>query len=351
MTRRTLATVAGVLTALLTVTACGAQQPGPVEVTATPGSTATRGTPPAPVVPATWPLTGVASDDVVARPALAVKVENSVQARPQTGLEFADLVWEEVVEGGITRYVAVFNSQLPETVMPIRSARSMDAAIVAPLGGILAFSGAQQGFIAEIKAAGVQTLIQDAGDAGFARDRSRRAPHNVVGTLQTFLDQADADRQSPPPAQFTYARAGQGSATTSGTAATHASVRMSGQQTTVWDWNAEKNVYERSDGTTPSVSATGARHSAANVLIIGTKMVDTGTRDPAGNPVPETELVGSGEGVLLSGGGQVPLTWSKASVGDLMVLTGADGAAVTLEPGATWIQLVPTNASGSWTIQ
>jgi hypothetical protein len=228
----------------------------------------------------------------------------------------------------------------------------MDAAIVAPLGGILAFSGAQQGFIAEIKAAGVQTVIQDAGNAGFARDRSRRAPHNVVGTPQTFLDQADADRKAPPPAQFAYAaQPGQGSATTSGAAATHVSVRMSGQQTTVWDWNTEKSVYERSDGTTPSVSSTGARHSAANVLIIGAQMVDTGTRDPAGNPVPETELVGSGEGVLVSGGGQVSLTWSKASVGDPLVLTGADGAAIKLEPGATWVQLVPTNASGSWTIQ
>lgn len=351
MTRRTLATVVGALAALLAVTACSAQEPAAVTVTASPESTASRGPAPEPVVPPAWPLTGVPSDEVAARPALAIKVENSSAARPQTGLEYADMVWEEVVEGGITRYVAVYHSQIPDVVMPIRSARPMDPAIVAPLRGILAYSGAQQQFITAINAAGIQSVIMDAGNAGFSRDRSRKAPHNVAGDLQAFLDQANADRAAPPPAQFAYAAApGQGTATTSGTPATHVTVTMSRSQITVWDWNAERNVFERSDGSTPSVSTAGARHSASNVLIIGAQMRDTGTRDPAGTAVPETILVGSGEGVLMSGGQSVPITWSKASVGDLMVLTGADGAEVKLEQGNTWVQLVPVNASGSWAI-
>ncbi|ACZ29491.1 conserved hypothetical protein [Xylanimonas cellulosilytica DSM 15894] len=353
MTRRTLATVAGALTALLAVTACSAQEPPAVTVTATPESTATRGTPPEPAPePSVWPLTGVPADEVAQRPALAVKIENSREARPQTGLEYADIVWEEVVEGGITRFVAIYHSQLPETVSPVRSARPMDPAIVAPLGGILAYSGAQPQFIDAINAAGIQSVIMDAGHPGFARDRSRRAPHNVVGTLQTFLDQAAADRAVPPPAQFVYAEdPGQGTATVSGTAAGQVAVTMSRGQRSVWDWNAERGVYELSNGATPSVSTSGARHSANNVLLIGAQMHNTPWLDPAGTPVPETVLVGSGEGLLASGGKSVPVTWSKESTAALLVITDADGAEVQLEPGTTWVHAVPVNSSGSWAIQ
>ena len=73
-----------------------------------------------PAAPA-WPLTGVPADAVADRPALAVKIENSVDARPQTGLTAADMVWEQVVEGGITRFVAVYHSDLPPEIGPVRS--------------------------------------------------------------------------------------------------------------------------------------------------------------------------------------------------------------------------------------
>ena len=141
------------------------------------------------------------------RPALAVKIENSGDARPQTGLDQADNVWEEVVEGGISRFVAVFHSQVPAEVGPIRSVRPMDPAIVAPMHGLIAFSGGQPRFVNALKAAGVQTISQDAGAAGFYRKKGvGPAPHNVYGTPQTFWDQANADHTSPPPAQFVIAK-------------------------------------------------------------------------------------------------------------------------------------------------
>ncbi len=153
-----------------------------------------------------WPLTGVAADEVADRPALAVKIENAPQARPQTGLEQADVVWEEVVEGGITRFVAVFHSQVPQSVGPVRSVRPMDPAIVAPLHGVLAYTGGQQPFIDAVGAAGVQSVVMDEGDDGFTTTRARRAPHNVYGSPETFWAQADDDRTSPPPAQLVFAR-------------------------------------------------------------------------------------------------------------------------------------------------
>lgn len=352
MTRRTLAAVSGLMTALLALTACSAEEPAAVTVTASPESTATRGAPPEPVpVPVVWPLTGVPVEQVAQRPALAVKVENAPQARPQTGLEAADIVWEQVVEGGISRFVAIYHSGLPETIEPVRSARAVDAPIVAPLGGVLAFSGAQPQFIGSIRDAGIQTVIMDAGQDGFSRDRSRRAPHNVIGRPQTFLDQAAGDRTVPPPAQYHYAEEpGQGTATTTGTPANHVDLTMSRVQRTVWDWNGERGVYERSNGTKPSVSTSGARHSATNVLVLGVQMFTSQWRDPAGNPVPETVIVGDGPGFLASGGKYVPISWHKGSVGEVMAIRGADGKDVLLEPGNTWVHAVPVNAGGSWTI-
>src|SRR5690606_41910517 len=101
-----------------------------IEVMVTPDATvapADKGAVPGPTVPATWPLTGVATDEVAERPAMSVKIENSRQARPQTGLGDAGVVFEEMAEGGITRFNAVLHSSVPATLGPIRSLRPMDA--------------------------------------------------------------------------------------------------------------------------------------------------------------------------------------------------------------------------------
>ncbi|MDR1798341.1 MAG: DUF3048 domain-containing protein, partial [Bifidobacteriaceae bacterium] len=98
------------------------------------------------VATGTWPLTGLPGE-VVERPAVAYKIENSPEARPQTGLDQADVVWETIVEGGIPRYIAVFHSKIPDVVGPVRSIRPMDGPIVCPTKGLLAFSGGKTHFI------------------------------------------------------------------------------------------------------------------------------------------------------------------------------------------------------------
>ncbi|MCF4119394.1 DUF3048 domain-containing protein [Antribacter sp. KLBMP9083] len=349
----TAARASGVALALvLGLSACAsAEPPGPAPTTTAESEvTAAKAAPPAPVVPLTWPLTGVETAEVAARPALAVKIENSTVSRPQTGLEQADMVWEEVVEGGITRFVAVYHSQAPEVVEPVRSVRPMDPAIVAPLRGLLAYSGAQQPFIDAVNAAGIQSIIMDKGHAGFSRDRRRAAPHNVIGNMAAFWGQADGNRAVPPPAQLRYAReVGKGSAATAGTPANRLDITLSRTQRTVWDWDAGSGTYLRSDGGTPAVSTAGTRLSARNVLLLSVEVVNTPFLDPSGAPVPETKLVAAGTGVLATGGKSVPVNWSKASVGDLLVVTLGDGKPALLDPGNTWIELVPAG-SGSWAI-
>ena len=341
------------LGALLALAGCSTDStaPSPTPSTLSADVAVDKAAPPAPVIPPAWPLTGIAATDVAARPALAVKVENPQEARPQAGLDQADIVWEEVVEGGITRFVAIFQSEVPGDVGPIRSVRPMDPSIVAPMHGLIAFSGRQARFVAALNEAGVQTLSNDAGSGGFRRTSNHPAPHNVYGNPTTFWSQASADRTSPPPAQFTYARqAAQATAAVAGTPAGAVQIRMSGYSQPGFTWDAPSGTWLRTESGNPATAASGARLAATNVVALRVNLVDSGTRDPAGNVVPETQLVGSGEAVVATGGKTVAATWTKGAVTTPLVLTTADGQVVKLAPGRTWLELVPTSGGGSVTV-
>ncbi|MBI9113952.1 DUF3048 domain-containing protein [Sanguibacter sp. YZGR15] len=316
--------------------------------TVTAEAQAAKVAPPEPVVPPTWALTGVQSGEIVDRPALAVKVENSREARPQTGLEQADVVWEEIVEGGVTRYVAVYHSQLPETVGPIRSVRPMDAGIAAPLGGLVVFSGGTPPFVQSVRDAGLQVVSHDEGASGFYRVSARRAPHNVYGTTQTFLSQAEAGRATPG-AQFVFARdAARSTPAVAGSPVSGVDISMSSYSKPSWSWDEATAAYQRSESGTPAVAASGTRLAATNVVVLRVELYDTQYTDPAGARVPETQMIGSGEALVLSGGKGVTVSWSKPDAASPVALTDAAGQPVKLAPGNTWVELVPTG-SGSYT--
>jgi hypothetical protein len=297
---------------------------------------------PATPAPVLWPLTGLPSEGVVAHPALAVKIENSVEARPQTGLDSADLVWEEVVEGGVTRFVAVYHSVLPDEVGPVRSVRPMDPSIAGPLHGLVAFSGGQPAYVAAVADTGLQVLSSDAGTDGFYRVDSRRAPHNVYAAPLRLVGLADAGHQAAPGPQFEIAPAvDQATAVTAGTPAGLLDLTLSGVSHPRWAWSVPGGAWVRAEGATPSVTADGAPLRAANVVVLRVDVVDTGGTDPAGNPVPETLLRGRGEALVASGGHTLPVTWVKNGPKDRLVLLDAAGNPVRLGPGSTWVELVP----------
>lgn len=331
--------------ALGVTTACGA------DTTAAPAGAGTpAATTPAPPPPVLWPLTGVDSAGAdVGRPALAVKIENSVAARPQTGLDAADTVWEEVVEGGISRYVAVYHSTLPPAVGPVRSVRPMDPAIAGPLRGLLAFSGGQKPFVAATREAGLQVVDPGTGP-GFTRIGERVAPHNTYADPAALLAQADAGHAAAPPPQFAVAAPGeQPTAAATGTPAGVLDLRLSRIATPRWTWSQRDGAWLRAEGGTPAVEADGAPLRATNVVVLRVDVVDTEYVDSAGNPVPETVMVGSGEALVATGGRTVPATWTKPSVTEPVALAGADGQPVRLAPGTTWVELVP-DATGSVTV-
>ena len=336
--------------AVLLLAACGSPS-GPPEVRATesvaPAIDAAKVAAPAPVVPATWPLTGVAGEPA-ARPALAVKVENTAVARPQAGLDQADVVWETIVEFDVSRFVAVFHSQTPDEVGPIRSVRPMDPLIVAPLHGLLAYSGGQPGILEEVVASGVQSLSHDRGVAGMYRVSGRSAPHNVFGSPQTFWEQVDGEHQAAPQEQFDFARSlERASAVAAGAPATTLAFRLSPASSPSWTWDGA--AWLRSEGSKPATAANGARLSAVNVVAITADHPDTPYGAQGGAAVPTYSLVGSGDAVVATGGKTIAARWQKDAPDAPLRLLGADGSSVTLAPGNTWVELVPAG-KGSLTV-
>lgn len=305
-------------------------QPPPQAPTTTPAADPDR-----------WPLTGLEDTDPAARPALAVKIENSAQARPQTGLAEADIVWEEMVEGGITRFNAVYHSQLPPSVGPIRSVRPMDAAIVAPLGGPQVISGGQRLFLEDVAAAGVQLISHDGGGDGFERNPDRRAPHNLYGSPEVFVEQAES--QDPPPPQLEMAATPEeATASLAGEPATAVALTFPAASPG-WTWDEESGAWLRDESGEPALAASGEQLTTTNVVVLRVEIVASAGRDQSGDAVPETVLVGEGDALVASGGQVIETTWRKSSPQDPVELQSADGAPVLLAPGTTWIELVPSD--------
>ena len=298
-----------------------------------------------------WALTGVIGDHglVTERPALVVKIENAPESRPQEGLEDADIVFEEMVEGGVSRFAAIFHSTLPEQIAPIRSVRPMDGPITAWTGGLLAFSGGQAQFTSRAENDGLQLISMDWGADGFSREPSRDAPHDVAGDTASFLAQADEDHQSSPPqfCAFDTTSTG-GTAQTSGTATTTVSVSISSAAQPTWTWDTASNMWLRAEGSTPAMAASGAQLSTANVLVVDVNVVMLEGTDAAGTHIPETIVVGQGTGLVASGGMSAPITWQKDSETAPWQFFDASGAPLVLNPGSTWVELVPS--SGSWSV-
>jgi hypothetical protein len=310
---------------------------------------------PTPTVATVWPLTGMPVSGTAAnRPALAVKIENTAEARPQEGLNEADLVWENIVEFDVSRFNAVFQSQVPGEIGPIRSVRPMDIPESAPLHGLFAYSGGQPGILALAMASGEQNFSFDSGNSAFYRIKARPAPHNVYSHPADIWAQADPSRVAPKPwFQFGHTAA-QASPAVAGTPANVLNYRLSAYAHPSWTWDAASGTWLRFEGSAKATTMTsGAGESqihAVNVLTIVASHPTTQFRAQNNAPVPTYTLVNaSGDGVLASGGKTIPVKWSKGAQDAPMVVTLADGSPAVFAPGNTWIEMVPKE-TGSYTV-
>ncbi|PZF81114.1 DUF3048 domain-containing protein [Jiangella anatolica] len=324
-----------VLAAALLVAGCGGDDGSTAPPSSAPPATTTPSPTPSPTptpVPA-WPLTGLPAPSAAdaARPALVVKIDNTRPAAPQLGLSSADLVVEELVEGGLTRLAVMFQSALPPVAGPVRSVRTTDAGIALPAGGVLVASGGAGRVLRALEKAGVTVL--SGGGNGLSRDHSRPAPYNVMLDPAQAVAGLTAGAGVPAGSYLPWG------APPAGRPVGGADVTFSAARTSSWTWSDGVWVLDGDH------AADGDRFGPATVLVLRVTVRDAGYEDPAGNPVPETVLVGSGAATLLTAGTAVDGTWSKTAPAAPLTLADASGAPLAVPPGRVWIELVPDSGT------
>lgn len=276
------------------------------------------------------PLTGLPGT-VPNRPAAVVKVDNGSRARPQTGLNSADIVIEEEVEGGITRFAAIFHST--ETIVgPIRSGRTTDIGVLSGLGSpVLLYSGANQVTDDLILARSEIQNRSAARSSGYWRSSSRRAPSNMYSDTAPHWASASG---GPPPPQFAYRAEG---TPVGGTDVSSFKVSYRASKA-AWTWDG--SAWLRSQGGASHMTASGERVSAANVVVIEAEEVATGMVDSSGAQVPEFVFVGTGKATVFTAGKRIDGVWTKPTLRSVATLTTSDGAVIELTPGRTWVELI-----------
>lgn len=309
------------------------------------------------------PLTGVkyaegsAEAVALASPSVACKIDNSEAARPQQGLNSTDVVFDEMVEGGLTRLVAIWHTSKPTNVGPVRSIRPMDPDIISPFGGIVCYSGGQQIFVNLMRATSVFNASEttEQGQGTFSRAKDRPAPHNViVNTEKLAANHADL---AAPQTMWDFAK----------DAASSTAMVSSDPNTTVndvqvnypsavakWTWSAsaksvtgEAGAWVRTQDGKPHIDKlTGEQVRATNVVVLDVK-IDRSYADRKYGHIPKTVMVASGKAWVFTGGRSVEVKWQKTSATGRIILTDASGAAVNLAPGNTWVELKPTSPEGS----
>ncbi len=282
---------------------------------------------------ALWPLTGQpVSGRAPKRPVLVTKIDNTASSRPQLGLKQADLVTEELVEGGMTRLAVFFYQKLPKTAGPVRSMRASDIGIVKPAHATIVASGAAPPTIGRLKAAKVPFFEE--GGPGYFRESSRRAPYNLmvdVPKLAKTLDKGVVPASYLPWGKETDFAGGQPATTLQAT--------FSRSHTTSWRYQGGKY---RNDN---SFAEQGQQFVPDSVLVVRVRLGDAGYLDPAGNKVPETIYSGKGQFMLFHQGRMVRGTWAKTSKQTPIQLSTAAGP-LKVPAGHVWIELVPTQQAG-----
>ena len=293
-------------------------------------------------VPA-YPLTGLPVTDPAAagRPALVVKIDNNEKARPQSGLNEADIVFEEIVEVQ-TRFAAVFHSQVADPVGPIRSGRTQDIDLLGSFNApMFMWSGGNAAVTRAIEDSDLVNLNAQHSNvyaaAGFFRSDDRPAPHDLYASTSAAWGSLTPEGAGPPPQQFSYLADGDEAV---GEAAAGCIGDMDGLAVG-WTFDEASGTYLRTTNGEPHTDAlSGGQVSTENVVVL---YVDY-RPSPADATSPEAQTVGSGEAWVVTGGVLIRGTWTRVDRLSGFVLNDSSGQLIALAPGRTFIELARTGS-------
>jgi len=324
-----------------------------VTTTTAPATTTTSTTIPDPNTVTTFPagfaspFNGLAAEDdiLLDRRAIAVKIDNHPQARPQSGLQEADAIIELLVEGGFTRFMAIFHDNDTDYLGPVRSVRPTDSTLVAAMGATLVISGGQP-WIQNLTAGRGVNLIGENTTALF-RIPGRAAPHNLYGDttdLRTVADQRAYNNDPPGPLYRVDTWR------IPDTPAVKISLDWSDGNVVTWLYDPDSQTYlrETNDRTSNTVDRQGnLTQINADVLVIltGEETVAFPPAGVAGSGVPEADTVGTGDAYVFARGAMWQGTWTRDAITDPFTLLNADGTEAVVPAGFPWISIFPQERS------
>ncbi len=290
------------------------------------------------------PLTGLPHDPAAPpRAVLIVKIDNAPKARPQAGINDADIVVEEGVEGGVTRFATLFHSRDAVSVGPVRSARSTDLLFAQQLGrSLFAYSGANAVFADLIRKAPLVDVGVGRFPALYKRQPGRPSPYNLFSETRGLYASAPDDK-TPPAPLFSYRAAGEAppEAVSEPAPRVQAVWKLIITTTVVYAWDEASKTFKRTNNGQPHLDAGGTQVAPENVVFQVVGYRNTGLVDTSGAAVPEAELIGEGEAWVLTAGRLIKGRWSRPTEAQTTTYTLPSGEPIKLTPGRTWLELVP----------
>ena len=287
-------------------------------------------------------MEGSANNKIV----IGIKNDNNVRARPQSGPQNADAVFEVLVEGGMTRFINIFYESDTSYHGPIRSARPTDPTVLRPLDGVLVASGATGGLIPEILDMGVPVITDRRPE--YFRISSRKAPHNLYADTYKLKSLAIAKgykKSENPQPLFPWGNPN----ISTWSNGKSIKLKFSSQTSTTWTWNGSNYVRTYYDAYRGSSS--GIAHNWINedgsTGEIAFKTVIALFCEPYVHPLqlPSVKTVGEGRAVIMHGGKMMDVRWKRGSNLDPFHIVDSNGNTMYIPPGKPWISLVPSTFS------
>lgn len=314
------------------------------------------------------PLCGreVTGPAVIERRAVAVKVDNEPAARPPSGLDKACVTYEEMTEGGITRYMAIFLCRNVETVGPVRSARSVDIELVYPYYALLAHCGAGGLVLQQIKQSGIPDIDEIAWTGAYWRTSQRGAPHNLYTSTARIRQAGEGaypfQRQVTPPFKFLSAdglkamllerdeearKAALAKASNpqvpyqpSVTLVNNILIPYNRQCAVTWQYDPATTSFSRNVASRPMTDPAGVPVKAETVIVQYVTEGPSTVRDVNGEVCPDLGVVGSGRAQVFTAGRLIDANWEKSSRTESTRFLDNAGRSVRIKPGNVWIELV-----------
>jgi hypothetical protein len=281
-------------------------------------------------------FTGLAGDN---KEILVVKIDDTNAAHPQIGVESADVVYVEQVEGGLTRLAAIYTSKLPPLIGPIRSARISDIELLAQFGRVgFAYSGAQSKMRPVIAAANLENLSAERNPPSiYGKDPNRPGPVDMILKPDLLLERANANPktriETATASVFPFGDAPKGETNTA-----IAKIKWpSAKYELRWDSTNEKWLIYFNEK--PNMAANGEQLYADTAIIQIVSITPSIYGDKFGEITPFSKTTGSGKAVMLRDGLSYQISWQRNLETDLTTWKSEDGGVANFKPGRTWIFL------------